>query len=102
MDLMVWIIIATIVAVLPIFFIKKYINSNNLIYLFIASSCYYLLLYSYVNIFRKKEISSTYVLLQILQILIVIIPSMLFFNEVVTMYKMIGITLGIISIYILG
>ncbi len=62
---------------------------------------YFLLMMSYVKLFNLSELSSAYTILQILQILIVLLIGVFIFNESITIYKVIGIIFGIISVYLL-
>ncbi len=95
-------IFATIIALLPLFFIKKYIQTKQLIYLFISMILYFFLMLSYVKLFEKNELSSNYTILQLLQILTVIIIGILIFGESITINKVTGILLALISIYLLS
>ena len=92
------IIIASIIAILPLYFIKKYIQTNKKIYIFISILLYCIMTFLYIKIFRKGELSSYYVILQILQILIVVVAGLLLFNEKINIKKIMGIIFGIISI----
>ncbi len=96
-----YLILATILALLAIYFIKQYISNKNNIYLVLTILSYLLLIYAYIKLFEKAEVSSTYTILQILQILIVLVMGIIFFKESINMTKMIGIILGTISIYFL-
>jgi multidrug transporter EmrE-like cation transporter len=95
------IMLSTIVALLPLIFIKKYIQNKQIIHLIIAMILYFLLMLSYIKLFEQTELSSTYTVLQILQILIVLFIGILIFNESITINKLIGIIFGILSIYLL-
>ena len=92
------IIIASIIALLPLYFIKKYIQTNKKYNIIISIFIYCILTYLYINIFRKGEISNYYIILQILQILIVVLMGLLLFNEKINIKKIMGIIFGIISI----
>jgi multidrug transporter EmrE-like cation transporter len=93
---------ATIVAILPVFFIKSYIKTKNYIYLFLALVGYILLLNAYIVLFTHYQVASNYVILQVLQILLVIIGSMLLFAEKLTLAQSGGVIFGIASIYLLS
>ncbi len=93
--------IATIIAILPLIFIKKYILNKEFYNLIIAFILYILLLLVYIKLFEKGELSSIYIVLQILQIFLVLFAGLLFFNESINMTKIIGILLGSLSIYLL-
>lgn len=101
MNIELLIILASIVALLPIFFIKEYIKTNNKYYIIVTIISYVLLMLAYINIFRKKEILTSYTLLQILQVVIVAIIGIGIYKEKITTKKIIGLIAGIISIYTL-
>lgn len=101
MNYTILLIITSIVALLPIFLIKKYINTMKKSYLFIAGFFYLLLLLSYIEIFTRKEITTAYTLLQILQVLIVVIYGLFILKENLNFNKIVGIFAGIICIYFL-
>jgi multidrug transporter EmrE-like cation transporter len=94
---------ATIVAIIPVLLIKKYIQTNNNIYIFATLVSYILLMLAYLKLFRVEgaEVSTIYTLLQILQILVVFFVGILYFNEKISKYKIMGTGFGIISIYFL-
>jgi drug/metabolite transporter (DMT)-like permease len=96
-----YLIISTIIAISPIIFIKRYINTNQIYNLFFALILYVLLLLSYIKLFENEEVSSTYTILQILQIFLVLFAGILFFKESITMNKIFGLLLGSLSIYLL-
>jgi multidrug transporter EmrE-like cation transporter len=101
MNIELLIILASIVALLPIFFIKEYIKTNNKIYIIITILSYVILMIAYINIFKKKEIMTSYTLLQILQIIIISIISIFIYNEKLTIKKIAGLISGLIAIYYL-
>jgi drug/metabolite transporter (DMT)-like permease len=96
--MLILIIFASIIALLPVYFIKKYIQTNEKYNIIISIILYCILTSLYINIFRKGEISSVYVILQILQILIVVGMGLLLFHEKINIKKILGIIFGIISI----
>jgi multidrug transporter EmrE-like cation transporter len=95
---------ATIVAILPLFLVKQYILTGKWYYLGICILNYLILLYLYVNIFSQPEaeISNLYVLFQIIQILVILLVGIIYYKEKLNWSKFFGISLGIISIYILN
>jgi multidrug transporter EmrE-like cation transporter len=98
----IWIIIATIIAILPIFFIKQYNITNNSMYIILSLLSYIFLTICYINLLNNNEISTIYVILQILQILIVSILSIILFQENISVNKIIGIIFGCLTIYYLS
>jgi multidrug transporter EmrE-like cation transporter len=99
--MLIMIILASIIALLPLYFIKKYIQTNKKYNIGITIILYCILTSLYISIFRKGEMTNIYVILQILQILIVVIMGLLLFNESINIKKIIGIIFGIISIKLL-
>ena len=94
--------IATIIAILPVVFIKKYIKTNNNIYLILSLVLYVLLIVAYIKLFSEGvDVSAVYTLLQILQILIVFFIGIIYFKESVTRNKIIGTIFGICGVYFL-
>ena len=101
MDVIYWYIIATIVALLPIYLIKQYVISSNAIYLLAVMTLYIIMMVSYIEIFKQDEVASSYTILQITQILTVVIMGLLFFDEKLTLNKTIGLCFGLTSVYLL-
>lgn len=101
MDKNILLLFATIIAILPVFFIKKYILSNNMIYIILSIVAYIILIILYIELFKNYEISNNYVILQILQILLVIGASYLLYNEKLNNYQLTGVVMGISSIWLL-
>jgi multidrug transporter EmrE-like cation transporter len=62
---------------------------------------YIILIKLYIDIFSQKEISSSYTILQITQILLIVIGGVILFNENITYKKTIGIILALMSVYLL-
>ena len=96
-----WIIIATIIALIPVLLIKQYIVTKNFNYLILALIAYIVLIICYINIFNTNVVSSTYVILQILQILIMVIIGIILYKENINITKIIVIILGILAIVLL-
>ena len=57
MNFQLLLIITSIIALIPIIFIKKYINTKNINNLFLAGFFYLLLLLSYVKVFSQSEVT---------------------------------------------
>ena len=95
-------IFATIIAILPIIFVKQYIATNKNYYVILSFVAYILLFLAYYKIFKsRQEISVIYILLQILQIIIVLFVGLIFFKEKLTRNKILGTILGLTAIYLL-
>ncbi len=101
MNLIIQIMIAGTIATMPSLCVKKYIKKPEKKLLLIAITCYILLLTMYLQIYRKAEISRAYPSILTLQIILITIISMCYFNEKMTKYKLIGICTGLLTIYFL-
>lgn len=97
----IYLLIASVIAILPIIFIKEYINTKKIYNLVFALILYILLLLSYIKLFEKSDISSSYTILQILQILIVLVIGIIFFKESLNITKILGSLFGLLSVYLL-
>ena len=93
--------LSSIIAICPLFLIKKYIETNNYNYLLITIFLYFCLTYIYIILFKTHEVSSNYVILQILQIILVLVISYITFKEYISYKKILGFIFGIICIYLL-
>ena len=96
------VLFASLLALLPVFFIKNYITSNKFFWLVLALLSYVVLIKLYIMIFREGEISKSYVILQIIQILTISVLGFLIYNESITIVKIIGIILSFVTIYMLS
>ena len=96
-----WIILAAITASLQVIFIKKYLQTNDWFWLDLSLLTSVFLLVTYIKIFNGNNISIIYPIIKILSIIIVIITGDVFFKNKITIKSIVGIILGIISIYLL-
>jgi len=101
MNFQLLLIITSIIALIPIIFIKKYISTKNNMYLVLAGFFYLLLLLSYIKVFSQSEVTTSYTLLQIIQVLIIVSIGLFIYKENMSKNKIIGIIAGIICIYFL-
>lgn len=101
MDIIYWYVVAILVALVPIYLIKKFVITSNENYLLLTMLLYAILIISYVKIFQQEPVASAYVILQILQIIVVVLMGVLLFDDKVTFNKIIGLCFGIISVYLL-
>jgi hypothetical protein len=92
-------LIATVVSLLPLYFIKKYISTKDPFLIIVTLSLYAILTWAYVNLFSKGEISNLYTNLQVIQILVVVLGGVFIFHEEP---KYVGILFGLLAIYFLN
>ena len=96
-----WLLLASFFSALTILVIKYYEKNSNNLLLLIAALSETGLIYSYIQLLKKDDILTKFSLVKIIAILIVIIPSMLFFGTELTTSKIFGLLFGIASIYLL-
>jgi uncharacterized membrane protein len=101
MKLIYLVLIGSFIAILPIILLKKYIKEQNNIYLLVSLLSYLALMRIYIELFNNGEVSKTHGISQVIQLLVVMMISVLFFNESLTKNKIIGLIAGLISIYFL-
>ena len=99
--------LAAMISAIPPILIKEY-NSRKLthpdtIYIFIlgAAIASMILLFLYTKIFDGHDIGTFYALSKILSIIVVIFSGILFFEEILTTKKIMGIIFAIIAIVLL-
>jgi len=98
----IWFLIAAISAALPIPLIKEYTLSNNFIWIILSIIIYCILVLSYSIVLVDKNIIIVYPILKVLSAMIVVLSGVVFFNNKLDFESIIGILLGIITIYILS
>lgn len=92
---------AAIFAAMQPILIKQYIRGHNIYFALAAVIAAIILLYYYYKIFQHYDVAIGYLLIKLIAIMMVILVSIAYFNEQITPRKMIGIILGIITIFIL-
>lgn len=95
-------ILSSFITIISLFLIKDYIINKNFVNIILSALLYLSLIYVYIKLFEDGEISSLYVILQIIQILVVSIIGIAIYREQLTYNKMIGIFAGITSVYFLS
>jgi multidrug transporter EmrE-like cation transporter len=97
-----WFFIAAIAAAAPIPIIKKYTEDHDMKWIGASAVSYLILIYAYTVILDDKNITIVYPILKVLSVLIVIGVGVLAFSNKIDTQSIIGILLGIASIYILS
>ena len=99
-----WILlITTLVAVCPTLLIKKYLDSSesNLLLFILALILYVVLAFCYLTLYKDNELSKTFTLLHVCEILLVTFIGVVFFKDQLTPRIVIGTILGIIAFILL-
>lgn len=88
-------------AMIPIL-AKEYNVTHNYICLIIAIIFSFIFLYMYIVIFKNNSFGTTYSIISILSLLLVIVIGFFHFHEKLTKLQIIGVLFGIASIYMLS
>jgi hypothetical protein len=94
-----WLLFASLFSALTVIMIKYYLlykNTNILILTFVNDIA---LIYSYVMLLQHCDILTSFVLVKILSILIVLFQSVFFLDTKLTRDKIIGLIFSFIAIY---
>lgn len=100
--LVLWIMFGSLASAIPITLIKMYTKSKKYFLLFLSLICYILAITSYVNVFQKSDIITSYITMKVLSDILVITSGILFFKEVISIKKSIGILLAFMSVYFIS
>jgi multidrug transporter EmrE-like cation transporter len=99
---MYYIIIGGVLSALPVVYVKKYIETDCLYFIYIAIIINTLLLYVYSKLFREREASIGYAFVKIISIIMVMAYGMCILGEHPDTNKKIGLILGIFTLYYLS
>jgi multidrug transporter EmrE-like cation transporter len=102
MESLYWIIIATIASASPILLVKEYLKRNDNRFIILSIMSYLILVFSYIHLLKKYEISKIYSLIKIAQLLIVSLIAIQLHKETINKNKIIGLLAGIVSIIYLS
>jgi multidrug transporter EmrE-like cation transporter len=97
-----WLFIASFFSALTVIFIKQYDKTGNNWLLLVTALSEIGLIYGYIQLLKNGDLLTLFGLVKIISILLVIIPSIVFFGSKLTIKKIIGIILAMISIYLLN
>jgi len=98
-------ILLPIVAILPVFFIKKYVSkpddkeNKDYKYILFALIGYITLTYLYIKLLKKGDMTKIFFISQIIQMIIIFLGGILIFSENITKNKIIGVIVSIIALY---
>ena len=95
------ILLQTVISLIPVILIKKYITNKNNLLLCICLLCYLIMMILYIKILKTGELSKVYSVIQVLQVVIVVLVGVLFFHEKLSFEVVTGIIMGLVSIYLL-
>lgn len=102
MNYLFWIILNIFASISAVYLIKGYVLTKKYVYIILAMTSYVLLLISYINMLKFSEVSSLYSLIHVLQLIVAVMIGILLFRESISLNKIIGVGLGILSMYFLS
>jgi drug/metabolite transporter (DMT)-like permease len=95
--------VTALVTTIPPSFIKLFIENNNYYLIFLSIIFYLILIFCYYLIFTSyKNITIIYSLVKITSVLILVTFGVAILHEKLSIKSIIGIILGLISIYLLS
>jgi len=92
----------SIMAALPLPIIEAYIRTKHKYLLVIAGILYTLLILGYIVILQKGLMSRIYPMAKVISVIIVVLLSIVIFKEKLDLKYLVGILLGLVSIYLLS
>lgn len=97
-----WIMFGSLVGAIPVTLVKIYTKSKQIFLLFLSLLSYILAIITYVHVFQKSDIITSYITMKVLSDILVIISGILFFKEVLSIKKCFGILLAFMSVYLIS
>jgi multidrug transporter EmrE-like cation transporter len=97
-----WIFIASFFSALTVIIIKQYTKTSNNSLLLVTVLSEVGLIYSYIKLLKNDNIITIFALVKIISILMVFVPSIIFFGSELTIKKIFGIFFALIAIYLLN
>lgn len=96
-----WLLMTSFFSVLTVIIIKYYEKTHNNLLLLGALLSEAGLIYGYTQLLQTGDILSQFSLVKIISVLLLIIPSIVFFGSELTMKKIFGLIFALIAIYLL-
>jgi multidrug transporter EmrE-like cation transporter len=87
---------------MPIIFIKKYTETQNIMFIILSIFTYFILILSYSIVLVNSNITIIYPVLKVISILTVVLSGLIFFDDKLDIKSFFGITFGILSVYLLS
>jgi uncharacterized membrane protein len=97
-----WIIVSAAGSSMPLVFVKKYIQTKNILWIVYSVFSYLIVILSYLFILVKSNISIIYPMIKIITDFFVILFGIFLFQEKLNLYNYVGFIFGVCSIYLLS
>lgn len=100
----IWILIllVAILTSIPVFLVRKYIETKNFKFIIIAILIYVFELVAYIKLFERGNIPIYFSISKILSIILVVVVFVIFFSTKLNFKKIVGLILGSIAIFLLA
>mgnify|MGYP006871768614 CR=1 FL=1 len=95
-------VLAVLNSTLTGIFTEYYISKKSLYYLYAAIFCNVFLVFNCIKIFTLHGVGKGYFYIKMMSILLITIYSFLFFNEKLNRYSIIGLIMGVCSIFLMN
>jgi len=96
-----WIIVAVILVIISNTSLKYYSVNKNKNFYFLSTLLYIILVYCYSKVYENEDVSTGFILINISALIGINIMGFVVLNEKISNYKLCGIILSLISIYLL-
>jgi len=97
-----YVLLASFFSALTIISIKLFVKYTNIYFLLLVALSDIALVYSYFNMLQKGDIFTEFSLVKIISILILLFPSIMYFDVELTNNKIIGLIFAFVAIYLLS
>lgn len=99
---MLLILLGAILSALPVYFVLKYNDSKNILFLILGMIFNALLVIVYSKVLTNKNGTGIYTIIKMVSIIMVGVTCYLFFNEKFATKKIIGLILAMTSIFLIA
>jgi uncharacterized membrane protein len=100
--LIIWIIIGSLAAAVPVTLVKKYTENKDFTYIILSMVSFGVLVYVYSVILKNRSIIIICPIIKVISILFVVLFGYFFFKNKIDAKITLGILFGIASIYLLS
>jgi hypothetical protein len=97
-----WLLIGSFLSALTVILVKEYNKIHINLLLLVAVLSEIGLIYAYINLLKKADILTQFTLVKIISVLILTVPSIIFFGTILTIKKILGLIFAVTAIYLLA
>jgi drug/metabolite transporter (DMT)-like permease len=97
-----WLLIGSFLSALTVILVKEYNKIHINLLLLVAVLSEIGLIYAYINLLKNADILTQFTLVKIISVLILTVPSIIFFGTILTIKKILGLIFAVTAIYLLA